>query len=98
MLTLRVQFHHNQVPGIHFKCEPPTEYANAILRGLEDGLAYDFPEFPSTASVWINEVIVHEVSSSEAAFYRAGLLVIRQARGLVEIAELGTLQSVQPKA
>lgn len=92
---LRVQFHYNQVPGIHFKVEPPAEYAEAILNGLQNGLACDFPEFPLTASVWINEVIVHDVASSEAAFYRAGLLVIRQALALVEIAESGSLLSVQ---
>lgn len=43
---LRVQFHYNQVPGIHFKVEPPAEYADAILRGLEHGLERYFPQFP----------------------------------------------------
>lgn len=84
---LRVQFHYNQAPGIHFKVEAPAEYADAILKGLQDGLDRYFPSFPSTASVWINEVIVDEVSSSRAAFYRAGLLVIHQASALVEIME-----------
>lgn len=86
---LRVQFHYNQVPGIHFIVEPPEEYAAAILKGLSDGLARYFPNFPDTGSVWVKEVTVHDVSSSQAAFYRAGLLVMSQALALVEIAESG---------
>ena len=84
---LRVQFHYNEVPGIHFKVEPPAEYADAILKGLQDGLDRYFPRFPATASVWINEVIAHEIDSSQTAFYKAGVLVIRQAIALLEIAE-----------
>ncbi len=34
---LRVQFHYNQTPGVHFKVEPPGEYRAAILRGIEQG-------------------------------------------------------------
>lgn len=83
---LRVQFHYNQVPGIHFAVEPPAEYAEAILKGLRDGLIRYFPDFPDSGSVWVKEVTVHEVSSSQAAFYRAGLLVVHQALSLVEIA------------
>lgn len=82
---LRVQFHYNQTPGIHFKVEPPAEYADAILRGLHDGLDRYFPLFPSAGSIWVNEVIVDEVNSSQAAFYRVALLVIHQALALVEI-------------
>jgi hypothetical protein len=95
---LRVQFHYNQVPGIHFKFEPPAEYADAILRGLEHGLDQYFPSFPSTGSVWVNEVIVDEVSSSQAAFYRAAVLVMHQALGLVEIIETEFRSRSLPKA
>jgi hypothetical protein len=84
---LRVQFHNNQAPGIHFVVEPPEEYAEAILKGLRHGLARYFPNFPESGSVWVQEVTVHDVDSSQAAFYRAGLLVMRQALSLVEIAE-----------
>lgn len=42
---LRVQFHYNQAAGIHFKVEPPAEYADAILRGLRHGLDRHFPSF-----------------------------------------------------
>jgi hypothetical protein len=73
---LRVQFHYNQVPGIHFKVEPPVEYADAILRGLQHGLDRYSPSFPSTGGIWVNEVIADEVSSSQAAFYRAAVLVM----------------------
>jgi hypothetical protein len=95
---LRVQFHYNQAPGIHFKIEPPAEYADAIVRGLSDGLARYFPSFPLTGSVWINELIIDEVSSSRAAFYRAALLVIHQALDLVEIMEADALVSARPEA
>lgn len=95
---LRVQFHHNQAPGIHFKVDPPVEYADAILRGLHDGLDRYFPSFPSTGSIWINEVVVDEVNSSKAAFYRAALLVLHQARALVDIMEADAGSSALPEA
>jgi hypothetical protein len=82
---LRVQFHYNQAPGVHFQVAPPQEYEAAIIQGIEDGLTECFPNFPLTGSVWINEVIVDEVNSSQAGFYRAGLLAIHQAKKLVEI-------------
>jgi hypothetical protein len=83
---LRVQFHYNQAPGIHFKVEPPEEYRGAILKGIVDGMAARFPGFPSTGSVWITEILEHEVDSSQRAFYRAGRLVIDQAYSLTETA------------
>jgi hypothetical protein len=43
---VRVQFHYNQIPGIHFKTEPSEEYREAIVRGLSEGMALHFPEFP----------------------------------------------------
>jgi hypothetical protein len=95
---LRVQFHYNQTPGIHFKVEPSAEYADAILRGLRHGLDRHFPSFPSTGSIWIKEIMIDEVSSSQAAFYRAALLVIHQARALVEIMKADTHPSVRPEA
>lgn len=87
---LRVQFHYNQGPGIHFIVQPPEEYADAIMQGLSHGLARYFPNFPDSGSVWVKEVTVHDVHSSQTAFYRAGLLVMSQAFALVEIAESGT--------
>jgi hypothetical protein len=86
---LRVQFHYNQTPGIHFKVEPLAEYRDAILQGLRDGLQLRFPEFPSTGSLWITEIIVHEIDSSQRAFYRAARMVIDQAFGLATNAEPG---------
>ncbi len=86
---LRVQFYYNQTPGIHFITEPPKEYVDAITKGLADGLARYFPNFPETGSVCIKEVTVHDLNSSQEAFYRAGLLVMSQAFALVDIAKSG---------
>jgi len=86
---LRIQFHYNQAPGIYFVVYPPAEFADAILKGLRDGLHRYFPDFPESGSVWVKEVDVHAVHSSQVAFYRAGLLVMRQALALVEFAEEG---------
>ena len=36
---LRIQFHYNQAPGIHFKVDVADEYRGAILKGIEDGMA-----------------------------------------------------------
>jgi hypothetical protein len=83
---LRIQFHYNQVPGIHFKIEPPEEYRDSILRGLRDGLALRFPRFPSTGAIWVTEISVHPVDSSQQAFYRAGRMAIDQAFSLIETA------------
>ena len=85
---LRVQFHYNQTPGIHFKVEPPEEYRDSILRGLRDGLALRFPRFPSAGSLWVTEIFAHEVDSSQRAFYRAARMVVDQAYGLAANAEL----------
>lgn len=95
---LRVQFHYNQIPGLHFKVEPPKEYADAILQGLRHGLDRYFPSFPATGSVWINEVVIDEISSSPAAFYRAAMLLIHQALALVEIMEIDANSSRPPGA
>ena len=84
---LRVQFHYNQVPGIHFKVSPPEEYRGAILKGLQAGLTLRFPEFPKSASVWVTEVTDNEVDSSHRAFYRAARLVIEQAYSLGTMSE-----------
>jgi hypothetical protein len=84
---LRIQFHYNQTPGIHFKVAPPEKYRGAILKGIEDGMALRFPKFPDTGSVWIIEVTHHGVDSSQRAFYRAGRLVIDQAYSLTQTAD-----------
>jgi hypothetical protein len=81
---LRIQFHYNQTPGIHFKVEPPQEYKDAILKGIQDGMALRFPDFPKTGSVWITAIILHPVDSCERAFYRASRMVIDQAYSFVE--------------
>jgi hypothetical protein len=83
---LRVQFHYNQTPGIHFRVDLPDEYRAAIIKGIEEGMAARFPDFPSTGSNWVTEVTAHEVDSSQRAFYRARRLVIDQAYSLSESA------------
>lgn len=82
---LRIQFHYNQPPGIHFKVEPPWDYGEAILKGLKEGLALRFPDFPSTGSIWVLEIFAHPTSSSQLAFYKAARMIIDQAYSLTEI-------------
>jgi hypothetical protein len=84
---LRVQFHYNQKPGIHFKVEPREEFRSAILKGIQEGMAARFPDFPTTGSIWITEISESEVDSSARAFYRAGRLVIDQAYALKQSAK-----------
>jgi hypothetical protein len=83
---LRVQFHYNQAPGIHFRVQPRDEFRQAILQGIEDGLAERFPDFPPTGAIWIKEITEHESDSSARAFYRAGRLVVDQAYALKQSA------------
>ena len=81
---LRIQFEYNQPPGIHFKTQPPEEYRDSIVKGILDGMALRFPEFPSTGSIWISEITAHPVDSSQQAFYRAARMAIDQAFSLGE--------------
>jgi GNAT superfamily N-acetyltransferase len=76
---IRIQFHRNQPPGIHFKVDAAEEYRPSILKGIEDGLQLRFPEFAASGSVWITGVTEHPIDSSPRAFYRAARLVIEQA-------------------
>jgi hypothetical protein len=80
---LRIQFHYNQAPGVHFKVDVPEEYRGALLRGLEEGMSLRFPDFPDSGSVWIVHVDVDEIASSQRAFYRAARMIIDQAFSLV---------------
>ncbi|HEU5181464.1 MAG TPA: hypothetical protein VFW45_11770 [Candidatus Polarisedimenticolia bacterium] len=79
---LRVQFHYNQAPGIHFRVPIAAEYRDSILRGIQDGMAARFPLFPSSGSIWITEVTVYDVDSSQRAFYRVARSIIEQAYAL----------------
>ena len=79
---LRIQFHWNQSPGIHFKVPVSEEYRDEILRGLQEGMASRFPDFPKTGSIWITEVTEHEVDSCPRAFYRVARAIIDQASAL----------------
>lgn len=83
---LGIQFHYNQIPGVHFKVEPREEYRGAILRGIEDGIAARFPDFPRSGSIWITE-ISDGIDSSQQAFYLAAVMVIEQAFTLTESAK-----------
>jgi hypothetical protein len=84
---LRIQFHYNQVPGIHFKVAPPEEYAEMILQGLKDGLSLRFPDFPSYGSIWILEIFDDPVDSSQRAFYKAARMIIDLACSSLETYE-----------
>ncbi len=79
---VKVQFHYNQTPGIHYQTSVSEEYRASILQGIQDGMAIRFPEFPNTASIWITEVNEHPVDSSQMAFYLAARCVIDQAYSL----------------
>ena len=79
---LRVQFHYNQTPGIHFQVPATDKYRAAITRGIQEGMTSRFPDFLSTGSVWVTEITEHEIDSCEHAFYRAGRSVIEQAYAL----------------
>ncbi|MFZ1141455.1 MAG: hypothetical protein WAN76_19910 [Candidatus Sulfotelmatobacter sp.] len=68
---VRLQFHYNQIPGIHLKVSVREEYRAAILKGITDAMSIRFPNFPETGSVWITEVTEHPVDSSEQGFYLA---------------------------
>ena len=84
---LRVQFHYNQTPGIHFMVEVSAELRESIVKGLEDGLALRFPGFPKSGSVWVLEVTAHAVDSSQRAFYKVARMVIDQALSRVQLSE-----------
>lgn len=92
---LRVQFHFNQKPGIHFKVlQPCEEYYGAILNGIKDGMAARFPDFPKTGSIWITEILEDKVNSSELAFYKAGRLVIEQVFALNQLNQASNQDTV----
>ena len=40
---LRLQFHYNRDPGIHFKTSVSDEYRNVILHGISDAMKERFP-------------------------------------------------------
>jgi hypothetical protein len=82
---LRLQFHYNQIPGIHFKVAVPEEYKGAIVKGIKEGMSVRFPDFPETGSVWITEVTEDPVDSSQVAFYLAARCVIEQAYTLKQL-------------
>lgn len=82
---LRIQFHYNQEPGIHFKVQPPEEFCNDIIKGIEDGMNARFPDFPKSGSIWITEILVDEINSSQRAFYKVARLVIEQAYALKQL-------------
>lgn len=79
---LGIQFHYNQEPGIHFKTDVPSEYREAIMKGLRDAMATRFPDFPQSASIWVTRVEPHAVDSSWTAFYLAARMVVEQAFSL----------------
>jgi len=84
---LRIQFHYNQIPGIHFRLEPPEEYRSIILRSIEERMAVRFPDFPSTASIWITEITGDPAEWNGQVFSQVSRLVIDQAYSLVQVKE-----------
>lgn len=82
---LRLQFHYNQVPGVHFKVAVADEFREAIRKGIKDGMSLRFPDFPETGSFWITEATEHPVDSSQVAFYLAARCAIEQAYALTQL-------------
>lgn len=76
---VRLQFHYNQVPGIHLRAEVPVEYRDAIVDGIETAMSRRYPGLLSRASVWVVEIVDDEVDSSPVAFRRAAEAAIEQA-------------------
>jgi hypothetical protein len=76
---LRVQFQYNQTPGIHCRVPVSNEYRDSVLRGVLDGMASRFPQFPASGSIWVTEVTEDGIDSSQRAFYRVGRAIIEQA-------------------
>jgi hypothetical protein len=76
---LGIQFHYNQEPGIHFKATVSAEYRESIIRGLTQAMSIRFPDFPRTGGIWIIEVTVDPVASSEEAFREAARVAVEQA-------------------
>src|SRR5262249_51996456 len=75
---LRIEFHSNQTPGIHFKTAVNATYRESILKGLQDGLALRFPDLSDSTAIWIVQVDEHPVDSSSHAFYQAARMTIDQ--------------------
>ena len=90
--AIKIQFHRNQIPGIHFKVEDSEEYRNSNIKGITDGLHDRFPDFPASASVWITGISEHPIDSSQRAFYRVGRLAIDQAFSLRNMKDIQTEQ------
>jgi len=82
---LRLQFHYNQIPGIHFKAAGNGEFREPLLKGIKDGMSIRFPNFPETGSIWITEVSPDPVHSSRWAFYLAGRCAVEQAFALTQL-------------
>jgi hypothetical protein len=76
---IMLQFHSNQIPGIHFKAVVSEEFKEGIRKGILEGLSFRFPELTKRMSVWVTEVTEHPVDSSERAFYMAAHCAIEQA-------------------
>ena len=80
---LTIQFHYNQAPGMHFKVEPSCEgYRRNIEKGIHDGMALRFPDFPKSGSVYILRIEEDPIGSCDRAFYLAARTAIDLAYSL----------------
>jgi hypothetical protein len=85
---LSLQFHYNQVPGIHFKVAVRgEEYRNAIVRGIKEGMSIRFPDFPASGSIWITKVTMDAEVSMPSVFYILARCVIEQAYAFTQLEE-----------
>jgi len=82
---LRLRSHYNQQPGIQFHVPVSSAYRAAIIRGIEQGMAKRFPDFPTTGSIWVHEIVEDDVESSEHAFYTVARAAIEQAYTIASV-------------
>lgn len=77
--ALAFSFTTTRFQAFHFKTAVNQEYRDAILKGIQDGMAELFPNFPASGSIWIEKVYEHPVDSARIAFYAAARAAIEQA-------------------
>lgn len=76
---VELQFHYNQLPGVHLRVEISKEFREAIISGIKAGMADRFPNFPDTGTIWVTRVEEHPVDSSFSSFFQAARLAVELA-------------------
>lgn len=82
---LKVHFGVRSRPGVSFLDSVSPTFRDAIAAGLASGLARCFPDAAETVGVTVIAAEEDETASSYNAFYQAALMVVEQARVLVQV-------------